>query len=234
MTQTSLQHHLTQLANPIDAANLQRFFKTAPGEYGASDQFRGIRVPALRQLVKQYPNLNLPEVETLLHSPWHEDRLLALLMLVRQYPKADAPKQADIFALYLCNLPRINNWDLVDTSAEHIIGAHLLAQDRALLTQLVASTNLWERRIAMMATFHFIKRGDFIDALTLAARLLTDREDLIHKAVGWMLREIGKRDLSVEETFLQAHYRQMPRTMLRYAIEKFPEVRRQQYLRGTV
>ncbi|MDD5393506.1 MAG: DNA alkylation repair protein [Thiothrix sp.] len=230
----TLQHHLTRLANPVDAANLQRFFKTAHGEYGAGDQFRGIRVPALRQLVKQYPNLSLPEVETLLHSPWHEDRLLALLMLVRQYPKADAPKQADIFALYLRNLPRINNWDLVDTSAEHIIGAHLLAQDRALLTQLVASTNLWERRIAVMATFHFIKRGDFADTLTLAARLLTDREDLIHKAVGWMLREIGKRDLSAEETFLQTHYRQMPRTMLRYAIEKLPEERRQQYLSGTV
>ncbi len=230
---TSLQHHLSSLATPVDAANLQRFFKTAPGEYGAGDQFRGIRVPALRQLVRQFPNLSLPEVETLLHSPWHEDRLLALLMLVHQYPKADAPKQADIFALYLRNLPHINNWDLVDSSAEHIIGAHLLAQDRALLTQLVTSTNLWERRIAVMATFHFIKRGDFADTLTLAERLLTDREDLIHKAVGWMLREIGKRDLSAEETFLQAHYRQMPRTMLRYAIEKFPEVRRLQYLHGT-
>lgn len=229
-----IQTALAAVGNAETAAFLQKFFKTGPGEYGEGDLFRGIRVPALRQLVKTVQSVPLSDVVELLHSAFHEDRLLALLLLVRLYAKGSAAQRSQIYALYLSNTPFINNWDLVDSSAEQIVGAYLWDKDRAPLYNLAASSSLWERRIAIMATFHFIKRGDFTPTQDLAERLLTDREDLIHKAVGWMLREIGNRNRQAEVGFLKVHYRRMPRTMLRYALEKFPEEERQQYLKGEI
>lgn len=246
---TQVTTHLASLADPTKAENSAWFFKTGPGEYGEGDRFRGIRVPELRKLVRTYRALPHAEVRKLLESPWHEDRLLALLLWVEQYRKSDATTRQQIFDDYLTHTAYINNWDLVDSSAEHIVGAHLYVNpqagahqnDRAngnhahaeLLTRLAHSANLWERRIAMLATFHFIRKDEFEAPLRVAALLLHDEEDLIHKAVGWMLREIGQRDLPTEEAFLLPRYQTMPRTMLRYAIEKFPEDRRQAYLRGT-
>ncbi len=234
MSLTDIQQELERLSSPQIAAHLQRFFKTGAGEYGAGDIFRGIRVPLLRKLSVQYQNISLPEVKILLGSSFHEDRLLALLLLIRLYAKDAAVAKGEIYQLYLSNTRLINNWDLVDSSAEHIVVAYLQDKNRRPLVELAKSSNLWERRIAIMATFHFIKRRDFAETLRVARMLLSDREDLIHKAVGWMLREVGKRDVSLEKTFLQAHYRQMPRVMLRYAIEKFPDSERQQYLRGAI
>jgi 3-methyladenine DNA glycosylase AlkD len=223
------------LGNAGDAAILQGFFKTGPGEYGEGDRFLGIRVPVLRGLVREFQDLPLADVIELLHSEFHEERLLALLLMVRQYGRGDAAAREAIFRAYLENTQLINNWDLVDLSAEHVVGPHLpTPADRALLDRLARSEMLWERRIAILATFHYIKKKDFADALRISEILLGDRHDLIHKAVGWMLREVGKRDLEAEEGFLRAHYRRMPRTMLRYAIEKFPEPKRLQYLRGEI
>ena len=228
------QTELAQLAEPADAKNLARFFKTGPGDYGEGDQFRGIRVPVVRKLVRRYRDLPLADVTALLASPWHEDRLLALLILIEQYRRGDAAARQTIFDLYLAHTDRINNWDLVDLSAEHIVGAHLFGGDPSLLTRLARSASLWERRIAMLATFHFIRQGSFDEPLRLADLLLHDTHDLIHKAVGWMLREVGNRDMAAEEAFLRSRYRTMPRTMLRYAIEKFPPARRQAYLAGEI
>jgi 3-methyladenine DNA glycosylase AlkD len=234
--------HLETLADAEIANNSAWFFKTGPGQYGEGDRFRGIRVPTLRKLVKQYRALPHEDVLALLKSPWHEDRLLALLIWVEQTRAAtkrgDEAQRTLIFESYLANTAYINNWDLIDSSAEHIVGAHLYQSGShnapiALLTKLAQSASLWERRIAIMATFHFIRKGEFAETLRVAGLLLGDREDLIHKAVGWMLREVGERDLAIEEDFLLSRYKQMPRTMLRYAIEKFPEERRQAYLRGT-
>ena len=213
---------------------LQRFFKTGPGEYAAGDVFWGLRVPEMRRLAKEYDALPLPETILLLHSPIHEARFLALLLLIRAYRQGDAARQEWIYTLYIGETRHINNWDLVDVSAEHIVGAHLQQRSRNPLHTLARSPLLWDRRIAVMATFHYIKQGEFAETLRLAEVLLHDPEDLIHKAVGWMLREIGKRDRSAEEVFLRTRYKNMPRTMLRYAIEKFPEALRQSYLRGTV
>lgn len=214
------------------AAHSQRFFKTGPGEYGAGDVFRGIRVPVLRKLAKQYRALTLRDTRTLVRSKYHEDRLLALLILVERFRTADATGRTAVFETYLDNTDRINNWDLVDASADRIVGAHLAdSGSTQLLDRLAVSPSLWERRIAIMATFHFTRhRRDFEPALRIARALLHDPEDLIHKAAGWMLREVGNRDRAVEEAFLRRHYRTMPRTMLRYAIEKFPEAKRLAYL----
>ena len=227
-----IQSHLVSLSNSEDGVFLQRFFKTGPGQYGEGDLFRGIRVPVLRRLSSAHQNIPLELAERLLRSAYHEDRLLALLILVRKYASADDTVRAGIYTLYLDNTQFINNWDLVDASAEHIIGAYLSDKSRETLYQLARSRSLWERRIAILATFHFIKRGIFDETFRLAEILLTDKEDLIHKAVGWMLREVGKLDMQREEAFLGAHYRQMPRTMLRYAIEKFPQDKRLSYLKG--
>ncbi len=210
----------------------QRFFKTAPGEYGAGDKFIGIRVPVLRTLAKEFRALPLPEVTALLHSPIHEERLLALLILVDGYARAAAAGRAKIYALYLEQLDRVNNWDLVDTSAPYIVGPHLAERSREILFRLACSKNFWHRRVAMLATFHFIRQKDFADALRLAEQLRDDEHDLMHKAVGWMLREIGKRDLVALRTFLDQHAALMPRTMLRYAIEKLSERERQRYLQA--
>ena len=229
---SQLRARLKQLASPADAEIFQRFFKTAPGEYGAGDKFIGIRVPVLRQLVKEFCSLPLREVTGLLHSPIHEERLLASLLLVDAYQRADDAGRAKIFALYLKNLDGINNWDLVDSSAPYIVGPHLANRSRAVLFNLAASKILWHRRVAMLATFHFIRANDFADALRLAELLRDDEHDLMHKAVGWMLREIGKRDVAMLKKFLAKHAAQMPRTMLRYAIEKFPERERKRYLQA--
>ncbi len=229
-----VQRQLKKLGNPEHAAISQRFFKTGPGEYGEGDIFIGIRVPVLRKLVKEFKDLATREVEILLRSPIHEERLLAILLLVYIFNKGEDEVKKDIYDLYLKSTEFINNWDLVDVSAEHIVGAYLKDKNRALLYRLAGSKDLWERRISIMATFHFVKHREFSETIKICSMLLSDRHDLIHKACGWMLREIGKRDLKTEETFLKEHYRKMPRTMLRYAIEKFPENKRQRYLRGRI
>ncbi len=225
---------LLALADPERARLLQRFFKTGPGEYAEGDVFLGLRVPDVRGVLKDYPALAVDDVLPLLRSPLHEERLFALLALVRAFAKGDEASRARIYNLYLANTHCINNWDLVDCSAPRIVGAYLEARDKAPLYRLASSANLWERRIAVLATFRFISAGEFVDSLAIAAFLLADREDLIHKAVGWMLREVGKRDQGCEEEFLREHCRWMPRTMLRYAIERFPEAKRRGYLAGTV
>lgn len=209
---------------------MRRYFKTGPGDYGAGDRFLGVSVPQLRQLARQHQDLALGQVSRLLSSPWHEERLLAALILVRQYNRGTVHQREAIYRLYIRRRVRINNWDLVDSSAEHIVGAHLRRGDRSVLRRLATSGRVWDRRIAIMATFHYIKRGEFAETMRLARVLLTDPHDLIHKAVGWMLRETGKRDRTVTERFLRRHVKRMPRTMLRYAIELFPSRLRRRYL----
>lgn len=225
---------LSSLADPVQAQNLQRFFKTGPGEYGEGDRFLGLRVPQIRSLVKQLGSAPLTTIRSLLKSPIHEERMLALLLMVKRYQNADEAGRERLYRLYLDSTAYINNWDLVDVTANHIVGAWLYPRSRRPLHTLAKSDSLWERRIAVIATFYFISQGEFDESLKIAERLLRDPHDLIHKAVGWMLREIGKRDREKEEAFLKQHYRSMPRTMLRYAIERFPERRRQAYLKGRV
>jgi 3-methyladenine DNA glycosylase AlkD len=212
----------------------QRFFKTGPGEYGEGDIFVGVTVPELRRLAREYQGITLAETTRLLRSTIHEERLLALLILCRAYARGDGHARKRIYELYLKNTRYVNNWDLVDASAEHIVGAFLMYKNKKPLYVLARSKDLWERRIAIMATFHFIKRNEFAETLKIARMLLSDIEDLIHKAVGWMLREVGKRHPQTEERFLKEHYKRMPRTMLRYAIERFPEAKRQRYLKGEI
>jgi len=234
MSLNDIHKRLQSLASPEYAAVSQRFFKTGPGQYGEGDVFIGIRVPALRKLVPGYCGQPLPEITRLLHSPIHEARMLALLILVRKFAAGNGGIKKNIYHLYLKNTAFINNWDLVDCSAEHVIGAYLWDKSRAPLYRLARSKDLWERRIAILSTFHYIKHDAFDETLALSRLLLADPEDLIQKAVGWMLREVGKRHLESEKSFLKKHYRAMPRTMLRYAIEKFPEPQRQRYLKGTI
>jgi len=229
-----LRRVLDGAADPEKAAFHQRFFKTGPGEYGEGDRFRGIKVPVLRKLCREYQSMPTIEVVALLKSDFHEDRLLALIILVRQFERGDEGDKKRIYDLYLANTSYINNWDMVDCSAPNIVGAYLRERSRAPIHRLAKSASLWERRIAALATFHFIRRGEFDDGLRVAKALLNDEEDLIHKAVGWMLREIGSRNMGVEEEFLRLYCKTMPRTMLRYAIEKFPEPKRQRYLSGRV
>ena len=229
-----IMNKLQELSDSDIAAHSQRFFKTGKGEYGEGDKFLGIRVPTIRKCVKEYGAISLEDTLNILKSPFHEARLFALLMLVEKYSSAKKKtKQQAIYRSYLSQTRFINNWDLVDCSAEHIVGAHLISKDRKPIYRLVRSRSLWERRIGVMSTFCFIKREDYSDILEIAQLLLHDQEDLIHKAVGWMLREVGKRNRDAEERFLLKYYREMPRTMLRYAIEKLPEMERQAYLRGT-
>jgi 3-methyladenine DNA glycosylase AlkD len=220
------------LANPHKAAFLAGYFKTGIGQYGEGDQFLGIVVPAVRTLAKQFGQLDLNDCRRLLQSAYNDERLLALLILVARYAKGDATTQDQIFRLYLECRPRVNNWNLVDSSAPFILGAHLLPRDRALLYELIQSSVLWERRIAVLATLAFIRANDFTDTLQLAEHCLCDPHDLMHKACGWMLREVGNRDQAVLEAFLRQHHAAMPRTMLRYAIEKFAPQRRREFLTG--
>jgi 3-methyladenine DNA glycosylase AlkD len=223
--------HLRGIGSATDARFLQGFFRTGPGEYGEGDRFLGIRVPVLRRLLPQLDALATAELDALLQSEWHEARLLSLLALVRRYGHASVAEQQAIYRLYLQRTDRINNWDLVDASAPRIVGAHLVARSRARLHRLARSRSLWERRIAIIATAWFIRQGEVEETLAIAERLLKDEHDLIHKAVGWMLREAWKRDGRAGE-FVASHCRTMPRTMLRYAIERQPAAERLRYLRG--
>ena len=215
------------------AAHCQKFFKTGIGEYGEGDVFLGIKVPELRKLANTYKHISIDDITHFLKSKYHEERQFALFVLVNQFKKAADETKEIIFQLYLSHTRYINNWDLVDATAHGIVGGYLYDKDRDILYKLVRSNDLWERRIAIIATFFFIKKNDFDDALKISERLLSDTHDLIHKAVGWMLREIGKRDIETEESFLQKYYSDIPRTCLRYAIEKFPAMKRKQYLSGT-
>lgn len=223
-----------QLANPERGCFLQRFFKTGPGEYAEGDVFAGLTVPQIRQLARRYADLPYDRSLRLLKSEIHEERLLALLIWVKQFRKGDPATRRRIYQTYLKHSRFVNNWDLVDLSAEIIVGEYLAERSRTILKKLARSKLLWDRRIAVLATFAFIKAGEFNDTMALAGILLKDDHDLIHKAVGWMLREIGKRDVKVLEKFLKPVYKKMPRTMLRYAIEKFPEARRKRYLLGKI
>jgi 3-methyladenine DNA glycosylase AlkD len=233
-TLAAIRAELHKLGNPVRGVHSQRFFKTGPGQYGEGDKFLGLTVPEMRAIVRKYRELDDAAVLDLLSSPWHEERLVALLLMVEAYDRGDDPRRAHIHAAYLANTARINNWDLVDASAGNIVGQHLDARDIALLERLARSESLWERRIAIVSTFHFIKRNEFRPTLEIATLLLGDSEDLIHKATGWMLREVGKRDRTALDRFLKKHYKRMPRTMLRYAIERHPERTRKQYLAGTI
>ena len=225
---------LTELGDAKIAEHSLRFFKTGSGEYGEGDQFLGIRVPVSRKVARRWRTLPPREVIKLLRSPWHEGRLVALFILVDHYRQGDGRRREQIFRQYLSNVRYVNNWDLVDSSAHLIVGPQLQDRDRSLLDSLAKSDLLWERRIAVLACLHFIRQDDFKDILRLAKKLLKDEEDLMHKAVGWMLREVEKRDNATCEAFLQQHYQKMPRTMLRYTIERLPEKRRQAYLKGKV
>lgn len=225
-----IEKRLKTLGSKDRAEQAQRFFKTGPGQYGEGDVFLGIRMPVLRTLAKELIDTPLDDAIELLQSRHHETRILALLIWVYQVKRGD--NTLPLYRAYLANTHRINNWDLVDVSAEHIVGAHLFSRSRKPLYKLAKSKSLWERRIAIIATFHFIRKNDFPDTLALADLLLNDAEDLMHKAVGWMLREVGNRDRAAEEAFLLPRYNQMPRTMLRYAIERFDEPRRQAFLKN--
>jgi 3-methyladenine DNA glycosylase AlkD len=225
-----IKRDLSQLRNPEKAKKLSGFFKSGKGQYGEGDIFLGISVPDQRKVAKKYLNLPLTDLQALLNSAIHEHRLTALLILVSKYRKADIPSKDEIFRFYLNNTENINNWDLVDMSAPKIVGEHLRDKDTTILFKLAQSSNLWERRIAMLSTFTFIRYNDFDVAISIAEQLVHDDHDLIHKAVGWMLREIGKRDQEIEERFLEKYARLMPRTMLRYAIEKFEANKRKFYL----
>lgn len=228
----NIREEFKKLSNQEHAARLQKYFKTGKGEYGEGDKFLGLRVPVIRKIAKKYSTISLSEVSEFLQSPFHEERLFALFMLIDLFRRADEEDKKKIYDLYLKNTNYINNWDLVDASAVRIVGAYLFTRDKKPIYGLAKSKNLWERRIAIMATSYFIVHNEFADTLKIAEILLNDKEDLIHKAVGWMLREIGKRDFELEENFLRKHYQEMPRTMLRYAIEKFPEEKRKSYLKG--
>jgi 3-methyladenine DNA glycosylase AlkD len=231
---SAISKELRALASPEIAYNQQRYFKTGPGQYGEGDTFLGIKVPPLRALATRHRDAGLDTVSRLLDSRYHEERLLALLLLMQFYQRSDDENRTAAYELYLSKTHRINNWDLVDVSAPHIVGRHLQERPRKILHQLASSVSLWEKRISIISTLHFIRRNDFGDTLRIAETLLHDEHDLMHKAVGWMLREVGKRDLTAEEEFLKRHYRDMPRTMLRYAIERFPEPKRKNYLYGIV
>ncbi len=234
MTLEKTRQSLRKQADPPKAALLQRYFKTGPGEYGEGDRFIGVVVPQIREVARNAKGLALKDVARLISSPIHEERLLGLLLLVSAFEDGGPSVQSQIVPIYLKYLKKghINNWDLIDLSCHEILGPYLLNGPKDILFKLARSKNLWERRVAIITTAHFIKREQYGDALALARILVRDEEDLIQKAVGWMLREVGNRDLKAEEKFLKVHYKSMPRTMLRYAIEKFPESRRQAYLQG--
>lgn len=233
-TAEMVKQELHSIAIPEIAEHSKKFFKTGKGEYGENDRFLGIRVPEQRRIARKYKSLPLNEVEHLIQSEYHEERLTALFILMNKYPKATENEKKRIYEFYLSNLRGVNNWDLIDSSAPKIVGAYLLNKSRDILFDLAKSSDVWERRISIMASFYFIKNDDFEDTFILARLLLKDEHDLIHKAVGWMLREIGNKDRIRLEEFLKPRYREMPRTMLKYATEKFPEPLRKAYLRGDV
>ena len=228
MSHASVSLKLKQVAEST-AAPLGTFFKTGPGDYAEHDQFIGVSVPNLRKLAKEFQHIGLDNIHVLLHSKINEERLFALIILTNRY----AAEPDVIYQFYMDNIQQVNNWNLVDASAHLIVGKHLHKADKDILLTLANSTVMWERRVAIIATWYFIKMNEFEWTLKLAKILLTDSHDLIHKAVGWMLREMGKRDVEPLKTFLNQHAATMPRTMLRYAIEKFPEAERQHFLKRT-
>jgi 3-methyladenine DNA glycosylase AlkD len=220
---------LRGMKNDEIAKQSLRFFKTNKGEYGYGDKFLGIQVPILRENIKKFKDISIEDNLWLLKSEFHEERLFALLMFVYKF-STNKNLQEEIYKIYLENTKYINNWDLVDSSAYKIVGCFLFDKNRDILYKLANSTNLWERRISIVSTFYMIKRNDFEDTLKISKILLNDNEDLIHKAVGWMLREVGKRDLNIEKQFLDKYHTQMPRVMVRYAIERFEQNLRKQFL----
>jgi 3-methyladenine DNA glycosylase AlkD len=226
----NLIKELSSNANPKKARVLQGFFKTGKGEYGEGDKFLGVMVPKQRSIAKKYSHLALPDLQKLLNSKIHEHRLTALLILSSNFEKSDDKQQKEIFNFYIKNAKRVNNWDLVDLSAPNIVGSFLLDKDKKLLYNLAKSSNLWEKRISIVSTFPLIRNNRFSDTLEISRILMNDKHDLIHKAVGWMLREVGKRDFEIEKGFIDKHHKRMPRTMLRYAIEQFPARVRKSYL----
>lgn len=231
-TALNVMDELANHASDADAVNVQRFFKTGPGEYGEGDQFIGVRVPAIRKVCREYRDLPLAEVKKLIESPVHEHRMAGLIILTLQYPRATVQARKAIFDLYMNQLMRgnVNNWDLIDVTCRHIVGEHLL-HNRTPLYELAKSNNLWERRVSIISTFAYIAKGDPSTSLELAELLLYDKHDLMHKAVGWTLREVGKRcDRQLLLVFLDQHAATMPRTALRYAIEHLPPTQRQQYM----
>lgn len=232
MTLKLLRQAMRELASPERAAGALRFFKTGPGEYGEGDQFLGLTVPQVRELVRRTDALSEADVLGCLHSKWHEERLLALLVLVRRFDTArkNEATREHLVELYLANTRWINNWDLVDTSAPQILGTWLLTHDRSVLMKLAASKSLWEQRISVLATQAFIRAGLFEDTLLLCQRFLSHPHDLMHKACGWMLREVGKRDLAPLRAFLTQHAGNMPRTMLRYSLEKLEPGERKKWM----
>jgi 3-methyladenine DNA glycosylase AlkD len=225
-----IRREFKKLADPAKAQVMQRFFKTGPGQYGEGDVFIGVTVPDSREIAKKFDDLALEEIKELLDSSVHEERMVALFILVRKYGRALAYEKEKIFKFYLSNSSRINNWDLVDLSGPAILGAHLVDGTRKHLYRLAKSDNVWERRMAIVATLYFIRENDFTDTFKIAEMLMHDSHDLIHKAAGWMLREVGKKDPAAEEAFVARHCHSMPRTMLRYAIEKFPASKKRRYM----
>ena len=226
-----IQQQLESLIDPVKREYLPKFFKTGKGQYGEGDQFLGVVVPNTRMVAKQYKNCDFSVMAELLQSPWHECRLCALLMLVERFRKSDETERKRIYDFYLSQTERINNWDLVDLSAPAIVGEYLKDKPREDLYRLADSTLLWDQRIAIVANWKLIRYGEYFDILALSERLLNHKHDLMHKSIGWMLRELGKRNKELLIQFLDKHSTRMPRTMLRYSIEKFPEDERQYYLK---
>ena len=229
------REEIRALANKEIAQHSLRFFKTDKGEYGHGDLFLGVRAPKIRLIAKKHIDISITDMKTLICSKYHEERFLGLIILVNKYAKTkDKKNRNQLYKIYVSSFKHINNWNLVDVTCPHVTGKHLIDKDRTILYKWAKSEDLWTKRIAMVSTFSFIRKNDLEDTFKIAEILLHDEHDLIHKAVGWMLREAGKRDLKREETFLKKYYKTMPRTMLRYAIEKFPETKRQKYLKGTI
>lgn len=231
MTAAFVLNELRSVADPEKARFLQRFFKTGPGQYAEGDVFLGLVVPLTRNIARANKNTPLPELQKLVQSEYHEARLCALLIVVERFKKATSEEREALYTFYVQNARRINNWDLVDVTCPHVVGAYLLDKDRSPLYELAESDNLWEQRIAMVSTVTFIRRGEYADTLALAERLLNHSHDLMHKAVGWMLREVGKKNREVLTAFLETYATRMPRTALRYAIEHYPEEQRQYFLK---
>ena len=231
MTAEDVIVELKAKGNPQRAKLSLRYFKTGKGQYGEGDKFFGVNLPDTRGIVRKYRDLSFLDIQKLLNNEFHDTRTVAVLILVEKFSRGDAKEKEKTANFYLKNTKRINNWDLVDISAPKVLGPYFLDKEKDVLYKLSKSTNLWERRISIMSTFWFIKKGEYKDSLKIAENLLKDKEDLIHKAVGWMLREIGKKDLKTEEEFLEKYYREMPRTMLRYSIEKFDKDKREYYMK---
>ncbi|MBW1616260.1 MAG: DNA alkylation repair protein [Deltaproteobacteria bacterium] len=229
-----IKTELKQTGDDKIARHSLRFFKTKKGEYGEGDRFLGIRVPVLRKIAEKYQNISINDISELINSKYHEQRFFAVVIIINAFKKGNENIKKRIYEFYLNNTKFINNWDIVDVSASNIAGAYLEDKDKKPLYDLALSKNLWKRRIAIVSTHHFIKKNNFKDAFNISDMLLTDKEDLIHKAIGWTIREVGKRSLETEEKFLKNRYKNMPRTMLRYAIEKFEENKRKKYLKGEI